>query len=184
MTQLPYYRDVWTVGPNKSGYPGAFPDGLLTRVRRRWWGRKRLWLFSGSFKDAEGVTVDIKPELAPSVVANCEALPFPDASYDFVMADPPYSEEEAATLYSLPYFNITRVLNEAERVLAPGGRLLFLHRLVPLCHTALSPGFRALKLEAVVGVFTIGGLSNIRALTVWQKPGKLVSALDAGDAHD
>ena len=40
-------------------------------------------------------TVDIKKELKPLVVANCEHLPFKSNSLDFVMADPPYSKEES-----------------------------------------------------------------------------------------
>jgi SAM-dependent methyltransferase len=139
-------------------------------------------LFSGSFKDEGHTTVDIKPELKPSVVANCEHLPFPDENFDFVLADPPYSEAEAMSLYGLPYYNIVKVLNEMARVCKPGGTVLFFHRLIPAIHPGLSPEFKQLKMIGVVGIFTIAGFSNMRALTVWKKQGKLdgVLELEAG----
>lgn len=168
MSQKPYFRDVWALGPSNCGYPGAFPRGLITRIRRKWWGQKRLWLFSGSYKDSGGTTVDINPDTKPDYVCDCEVLPFPDSSFDFIMADPPYSKEESLRLYGLPYVNIIKTLNEMIRVCEPGGCIIFFHRLVP----AVFPGLNLSKqtqLEAVVGVFTIAGLANIRALTVFRK---------------
>lgn len=42
--QKPYYRDVWALGPPNTGYPGAFPRGLIPKVKKKWWGNniKRL----------------------------------------------------------------------------------------------------------------------------------------------
>lgn len=174
MTQKPYFRDVWALGPSSNGYPGAFPRGLINQIKLRWWGQKRLWLFSGSFKDSEGTTVDIKPELGPDVVANCEELPFEDNSFDFVMLDPPYSEQESKDLYGLPYVSMVKVMNEASRVCKPGGYVLLLHRIIPAIHPQFNKHFKRCKIKAVVGIFTIAGMSNIRALTVWQKQGELV----------
>lgn len=169
MAQRNYHRDIWALGPTQTGYPGGFPTGLVNAVRRKWWGKDRLWLFSGSFKDPSGVTVDIKPELEPKVVANCEDLPFEDNSFDFVFADPPYSEAEARELYGLPYCNVVKVLNEMARVCKPGGHVLFLHRLVPQNYPLFSKEWKKLEMKAVVGIYIIGGMTNIRALTVWQK---------------
>lgn len=167
----PYYRDIWALGPGV-GYPGAFPLGFVNHVRRKWWGKKRCWLFSGSFKDDGQTTVDIKPELGPSVVANCEKLPFEDNSFDFVCADPPYSEKEARELYDLDYCNIVKVIDEAARITKEGGVFLFFHRLVPQVHPQFKH-FRDMELIGVVGVFTIAGMTNMRALTVWRKRNKL-----------
>jgi len=113
--------------------------------------------------------VDIKPELNPTVVCNCELLPFADESFDFVMLDPPYSEEEAQRLYGLPYINIVKVLNEAARVCQSGGHVILLHRLLPLVHPEETLHKKRLQLIGVVGVFTIAGYSNMRALTIWRK---------------
>jgi ubiquinone/menaquinone biosynthesis C-methylase UbiE len=117
--------------------------------------------------------VDIKPELGPSIVANCEKLPLEDESFDFVMLDPPYSELEAQKLYNLPYFNIVKVMNEAARVCKSGGYVILLHRLLPFVHPEENIHKKRLKIVAIVGVFTIAGYSNIRALTVWRKQEKL-----------
>jgi SAM-dependent methyltransferase len=178
MGQLPYYRNVWALGPSNNGYPGAFPRGFVRMVRRKWWGQKRLWMFSGSFKDKGGVTVDIKPEVNPTHIANCEKLPFKDNTFDFVMADPPYSKEEAKQLYGTRYPTIATVLNEMARVTKIGGHALFLHRLIPVCHPQLSSDFKRLKVVGIVGVFTIAGFTNMRALTIWRKSENLTPFLN------
>lgn len=177
MSQKPYFRDVWVLGQSNNGYPGAFPRGLINKIKRRWWGKDRLWLFSGSFKDDGGTTIDIKPELEPSIVADCGDLSMlDDNSFDFVMADPPYSKEESMKHYNLPYVSIVKTLNEMARICKPGGYCLFLHRLVPQRHPQLSNEFKRLKVIGLVGVCTITGFSNIRALTVWRK----LECLDLG----
>lgn len=169
MTQRPYFRDVWALGPSNNGYPGGFPRGLIKKIQRKWWGQKRLWLFSGMFKDPDGITVDINPDVKPNHCCNCEDLPFDDESFDFVMLDPPYSEKEAKELYNLPNINIIKVIDESARVCKPDGYVILLHRLIPCYHPYENQHKKRLKLEAVVGVFLITGYSNIRALTVWRK---------------
>ena len=164
-----YLRDIWILGPASTSYPGSFPKGLISRIKERWWGNNRLWLFSGSFKDPGGTTVDIKPEVTPDVVADAQDLPFEDGVFDFVMADPPYSEDEALTLYNTPYPSMVKVLNEMARVTDTGGHMILLHRLYPQHHSHFSEDFKRMQLKAIVGVCTIAAFSNIRALTVWQK---------------
>ena len=168
-----FFRDIWILGPNDTGYPGGFPRGLISHIKRRWWGIDRLWLFSGSFKDPSGITLDINKETGADVCANAEALPFADETFDFVMADPPYSEKEAKELYNLPYFNVVSVLNEMARVCKPGGHILFLHRLYPGGHPSLNQHFSRLELRGIVGVVAKNGLANMRALTVMQKTRQL-----------
>ena len=165
-----YSQDIWRLArPNNAKYPGAFPNGFIKAVRSRWWGEKRCWLFSGSFKDEGQTTVDIKPETNPSVVANCEFLPFKNDSFDFVLADPPYSAEESKKLYGVEYCSIVNVLNEMARILKPKGHMLFLHRIVPSAQPKFNENFKKCKIETVVGIYTLGGMSNMRALTVWKK---------------
>lgn len=175
--QKPYHRDIWALGPPNTGYPGAFPRGLISKVRRKWWGQKRLWLFSGGYHENGSITVDCKPELKPKTIANCEILPFKDNSFDFVFADPPYSKEESMELYNLPYVNIIKTINEMIRVCQPGGYILFLHRLIP----EVFPGMNLHKqttIEGIVGIFTIAGMSNIRALSIRRKNNTLVEWQD------
>lgn len=175
MVQRKYIRDVWALGPNQTGYPGGFPKGFVTAIKKRWWGHKRLWVFSGGFKDPGGTMVDIKPECNPTFVANAEQLPFEDESFDFVCLDPPYSEQESQELYGLPHPSMVKILNEMARVTAPGGTCILLHRLIPSVHPQFNQHWKRLYLKAVIGVFTIAGITNMRALTVWGKQAKLSS---------
>ncbi len=172
--QLLYHRDVWCLGPQisvGSNCPGQFPKGFMPRVMRLWGRgkRDRLMMFSGAFDEPGWVTIDIRPEVSPMIVGNCEFLPFPDQSFDLVIMDPPYSAEEAKRLYGLKYVRLGAALNEAARVLRPGGILCCLHRIVPYYWCGESKEFRQLKVIGVVGVFTSAGMSNMRALTVWRK---------------
>jgi SAM-dependent methyltransferase len=148
--------------------------------KKGWWGNNRLWMFSGSFKDPAGTTVDIKPECKPDVVADCQSLPFEDESFDFVMLDPPYSELEARELYDLDYCNIFKVINEASRVTRPGGTMAVLHRLAPWHAPQENNHKKRMQPVAVIGVYTISGYVNMRALTVWRKN----ESLDAYAAAD
>jgi SAM-dependent methyltransferase len=152
--------------------------------KKGWWGEKRLWMFSGSFKDPTGTTVDINPAVEPDVIANCEALPFPDESFDFVMLDPPYSELEARELYNLDYCNIFKVINEASRVTRPGGTMAILHRLAPFHAPQESEHKRRMNCVAVVGVYTIAGYVNMRALTVWRKRENLDAFIPAEETEE
>ena len=169
MSQKPYYRDIWCLGTGTS-YPGAFPRGLIERVLKRWNGEKKLMLFSGNFHKPGWDTVDIKEETSPSYLLNAEKLPDSwTEKYGIVFADPPYSEQEAKSLYDLPYFNIVKVINEMARVTKPGGYMLFLHRLIPQNFPGDTAHFKRMQIVGIVGIFTIAGYSNIRALTVWRK---------------
>ena len=156
------------LGPSTNGYPGSFPRGLITRIRRRWWGEKRAWLFAGSHKDPEGPTVDLKPKVKPDLVADCQVLPLADRSFDFVMMDPPYSQEWARKLYDVDYPSMVKVMKEAHRICEPGGHILVLHALVMQNHPYL-PELRQLEIVGLVGISTLGGFSNMRALTVYKK---------------
>ena len=168
--QRKYYRDIWCLGPNGTGYPGGFPRGLMPLVLRRWNGTKKLMLFSGSFHKRGWETVDIKPETKPSFVMNAEELPNEwTEKFDLVFADPPYSKEESLKLYNLPYFNIFKLMNEMARVTKPGGHMIFLHRLIPQTFPGQNTHFKRMKIVGVIGIYTTSGITTLRALTVWEK---------------
>ncbi len=111
-------------------------------------------------------------------MCNCENLPFEDDSFDFVMLDPPYSEAESLRLYNLPYCNMLKVMNEAARVCMAGGYVVLLHRLIPFYHPLTNTHFKRLAVVATVGIYTIAGWTNIRALTVWRKQETLNDVLE------
>jgi hypothetical protein len=83
----------------KSEYYGGYPAGYLRRVRALFpEKRKVLHIFSGKVDtDAlPGDTVDINPDLKPTYVDDAQTSgSVPLETYDLVMADTPYSVEDA-----------------------------------------------------------------------------------------
>lgn len=159
----------WSLGPNLTGYPGGFPQGLLSRLKASpWWRDPVAHVCAGSLR--EGVTVDLKPETRPTVVADAHNLPFKDDSFATVVTDPPYSDHEAAELYGTPRLKPMRILAECGRVVRPGGHVILYHRnfyggrYVP----------RWLELVGCVAVHHgRSGQAPLRSLQVWRKRARL-----------
>lgn len=132
---------VWILGNdywNPTSYYGSYPPNYLKRVRALFPdvtpATRVLHLFAGSVSpcnDLPGVRVDINPALKPDVVADAHALPFESASFDLVVADPPYTAEDAKR-YGTPMINRRAVLAEAARVTRPGGHLVWLDTTLPM----------------------------------------------------
>jgi hypothetical protein len=110
--------------------------------------------------DVPGIRVDIRPAARPTVLADGRRLPFGDGAFAGVLIDPPYSVEYARELYGTEYPRPSHLLAEASRVVRHGGRVGFLHFLVP------SNARTSLRLERVYGV-TQGLGYRIRAFTVY-----------------
>jgi SAM-dependent methyltransferase len=114
---------VWTLPrPAKSKYKGAFPlhfeQNLLQLLG---YPEKVLHPFGGM---AElGTRVDLNPTVRPDLVADAHDLPFEDESFDLVVLDPPYSDEDALELYETPPLRPGQYTREAVRVLKEGGWL-------------------------------------------------------------
>jgi hypothetical protein len=107
-------------------------------------------------------TVDVRHEVKPRIVASAAALPFLDACFRAVLIDPPYNETYAKQLYrvsGLP--TLKAMLDEALRVVMPGGRVGILHFVVPMRPSGS-------KRVLVRGISTGPGF-QIRALTVFEK---------------
>jgi hypothetical protein len=93
---------TWLLGNNyqvKSAYYGGYPNTYLKRIQALFPEKiKTLHLFSGKV-DTEafpGDTVDINPDNEPTYVDDAQTLlKVPLEDYDMVMADPPYSVEDA-----------------------------------------------------------------------------------------
>jgi len=124
---------------------------------------KVLHLCSGSM--VTGVRVDIREERKPDIVADCRNVPLPDESFDWILADPPYSEEYAKNLYGTEkdYPKPGQILKEAARLLKPGGLYGFLHFQVPMPR-------KPMKIVNVYGITTGAGYA-IRAWTLLRKVG-------------
>ena len=162
MKQLP--NDFWALGPNVTGYPGGFPNGFMQRLKKEGiWGNKRLHLCSGTVQD--GVTIDIKPELNPTIVADLsEGIPLEDESFDFILIDPPYAEEKANDLYGVSLLSVPALLKECARVVQHDGTVALLDlRVWP-------PKTKLLRWKALIAVYTANrGPKPLRALSVFQK---------------
>ena len=158
-SEAEYYGDF----PDGGGYPIGFlrrafeimevddPDAVLH-------------LCSGSL--LRGVTVDIRPDMNPTVCCDARHTPFPDASFRWILMDPPYSEEYARNLYGTgdAYPQPGELLREATRLLVPGGRVGLLHFQVPMFR-------KPLRLLGVWGITTGLGYA-IRAFSVMEKMGE------------
>lgn len=146
--------------PDGGGYPKGFVEWALKEM-----GcddpSTVLHLCSGSM--VTGVRVDVRPEVNPDIVADCRSVPLPDGSFDYILADPPYSEELAANLYDTKgsYPRPGQILKEACRLLRPGGQVGLLHFQVPMSR-------KPLKLVRVYGITTGAGF-NIRAWSLFRK---------------
>src|SRR3954462_2444937 len=93
---------TWIMGNDyrvKSGYYGGYPAGYLRRVKALFPDKKKvLHIFSGRVDLAAlpGDTVDVNAALKPTYVDDAQTLErVPLEQYDLILADPPYSIEDA-----------------------------------------------------------------------------------------
>lgn len=145
--------------PDGGGYPKHFVEWAASEMNAD--PSQILHLCSGSMRT--GLCIDIRLQMKPHVVADVRCLPFPDESFDFIMADPPYSKEYADNLYGTRevYPSPSSILKEACRVLRPGGKVGLLHFQVPMIR-------KPMRIERVYGITTGSGYA-IRAWTLCVK---------------
>lgn len=93
---------TWIMGQNytvKSSYFGGYPSGYLRRVKALFPDKKSvLHLFSGKVDTAimPGKTVDINSTNNPDYIDDAQTLEkVPIEEFDLILADPPYSVEDA-----------------------------------------------------------------------------------------
>lgn len=128
---------TWVMGNNyrvASGYYGGYPHGYLRRVRALFPEKTRvLHLFSGKV-DTEalpGDTVDTNADNRPTYVDDAQRLTeVPLGRYDLVLADPPYSVEDAEH-YQTSMVKRNVVMAALERLPA-GAHVVWLDQVLPM----------------------------------------------------
>lgn len=132
---------MWVMGNDyrvKSGYYGGYPATYLRRIKALFPDKvSALHLFSGRV-DTEafpGKTVDRDIDLDPDYVDDAETLGgTPLENFDLVLADPPYSAEDAIH-YGSPMVNRAKVMRALTRV-REGTHVVWLDQVLPMYRKA------------------------------------------------
>lgn len=129
---------TWIMGNDyrvKSEYYGGYPAGYLKRVKALFPDKVRvLHLFSGRVDKSiiSGDTVDLNPELSPDFVDNAQTLVHvPLKDYDLVLADPPYSVEDAEH-YQTPMVKRNAVMKTLGSRMTLGTHVVWLDQVLPM----------------------------------------------------
>ncbi len=128
---------IWIMGNNyrvKSTYYGGYPAGYLRRVRALFPDKENaLHLFSGMV-DTEiwpGRRVDINPDTNPDWVDDAQDLSnVPLDQFDIVLADPPYSVEDAEH-YQTSMIKRNKVMKALTGV-SQGTHVVWLDQVLPM----------------------------------------------------
>lgn len=129
---------VWIMGNDyrvKSEFYGGYPAGYLRRIKALFPDKQRvLHLFSGRVDKSiiPGDTVDVNPELSPDYVDDAQTLErVPLEAYDLVMADPPYSVEDAER-YQTTMIKRNKVMAALGKRLTSGCHVVWLDQVHPM----------------------------------------------------
>jgi hypothetical protein len=160
---------TWIMGNDyrvKSKYYGGYPATYLRRMKALFPDKTRiLHLFSGHV-DQElipGDTVDITPELNPTYVDDAQKLTrVPLEKYDLVMADPPYSEDDAER-YGTTMVKRNTVLKALHR-LTPGTHVVWLDQVLPMYRKDI------FSIDAVIGMVKSTN-HRFRVITIFRRLG-------------
>ena len=122
--------------PKKDRYKGGMPlyceKWLIELAEDILEGRsiRLLNLFCGMNK--LGVRVDIRKEVGPDLECDAHKVAehFEPESFDVILADPPYSEEESKKLYGTGKLNYMKWTRQCDLLLKEGGLLIIYHKYV------------------------------------------------------
>jgi len=162
---------VWIIGNNyqsKNSFYGEYPPNYLKRINSMFYDieeKQTLHLFSGSLNkdNTNEITFDINEKLNPSVVGDAHKLSeyFKKNSIDLIIADPPYSEEDA-NKYGIPMVKRNTVVKECYKILKKGGFLVWLDQVYPQYKK------EQLKLIGSIGVIRSTN-HRTRTVFIWRK---------------
>jgi hypothetical protein len=165
---------TWIMGNDyrvKSTYYGGYPAGYLRRVKALFPDkRKVLHLFSGQVDLAAfpGDTVDINPDLRPTFVDDAQTLGrVPLEKYDLVLADPPYSVEDADH-YQTTMIKRNVVMRALQR-LPIGAHVVWLDQVLPMYRKD------AFEQEAAIGMWKSTN-HRFRGITIFRRRDARISA--------
>lgn len=158
---------TWIMGNSytvQSGYYGGYPAGYLRRIKALFPDKTQvLHLFSGKVDLATfpGDTVDINADLNPTYVDDAQKLEnVPLENYDLVLADPPYSVEDAER-YQVTMVKRNCVMKALQR-LSPGAHVVWLDQVLPMYRKDF------FGMEAVIGVVKSTN-HRFRVVTVFRR---------------
>jgi hypothetical protein len=159
---------TWIMGNDyrvKSGYYGGYPAGYLRRVAALFPDRRKvLHVFSGAvdLKAMPGDTVDCNPAMAPTWVADAHDLSsVPLADYDLILADPPYSVEDAER-YQTTMVKRNVVMRSLAAGVAADARVVWLDQVLPMYRRD------QWRIEAVVGIVKSTN-HRFRVMTIFRR---------------
>jgi len=121
--------------PKKDRYKGGKPlycEEWLIELAKDILGKEPnlLNLFCGMNK--YGFRIDVNEKVKPDLL--CDAHSFADKldgkTFDLIIADPPYSTEEARDIYGTPPLKYKKWAAECDKVLEEGGLLMVYHKYV------------------------------------------------------
>jgi len=169
---------MWFGGQNYRGssYYGAYPPNYLPRVTSMFPDcAPVLHLFSGSLPhSADYIRFDLKGALDPDVIGNAHELSghFPENHFGIIYADPPYTDEDASK-YGTPAVNRNTVLKECQKVLKPGGFIVWLDQVLPM--------FRKDRVQMVRSIGFVRSTNHrFRVVTIFKKLKKYEVLLEDG----
>ena len=130
-----WFYGVWMIGNdyrNKTTFYGAYPARYLDRVMSMFPDAKDiLHLFSGSVPKGNYTRFDLIQKADVQGDAHKLSTYFQPESFDLILADPPYSGEDA-NRYGTPMVNRNIVVKECYKILQPQGFLVWLDCVLPM----------------------------------------------------
>lgn len=156
---------VWYCGTSfqKAVYYGQYPSTFVKRVTAMFPTDQYRMLHGccGRCHIAGAVNLDLHNLPEVDVVGNMESTPFEDGSFDVILLDPPYSQQDSDRYKSGRLISSRKVMAESKRLLAPGGWLLWLDEKYP------SYRCEDWALKGLVSVVT-GFERRVRVMSMWQ----------------
>ena len=126
---------VWMIGNdyrNKTTFYGAYPARYLNRIMSMFPNTKKIMhLFSGSVPKGNYIRFDLVQEADVEGDAHSLSKYFEPESFDLILADPPYTDQDAER-YGTPMVNRNIVVKECYKVLKPTGHLVWLDCVLPM----------------------------------------------------